>query len=355
MVADSFVHENTRNSRRTPTATGSGHFAAESRSSAQRGGPDAGRFPRCRFQMARGLSTRWPQRAEGQTSSGAKTQADRSPTAETGWFTIERPPLARLPQRAVDSEPRSQGNPQALRRWLRPLWRLACTKAYGLDLSEARTSSPRRRSKSSRPVAKQGLVAFKKTPEEAVVVSFWLTNRVLCSSRLSVGPGHPKVRPLFTTVGTAETDFRLSRPSASLRKPDGWVCTSISSITTSLAMISNSLSSSCWTVCREESFWSSTAGRCIDRQLDDCSSGSLGGFRLNGCQPTPRSLTRLRASGTEPSIRTWPTSSRMMCSIFAGQSVSLCGTANANNICCGLSSNMLNSSYERLLYPFKDQ
>ena len=355
MVADSFIHENTRNSRRTPTATGSGHFSAESRPLAQRGGRDAGCFPRCRLPMARGLSTRWPQRLEGQTSSGAKTQADRSPTAETGWFTVERSPLARLPQRAVDSKPCSQGNPQALRRRLRPLWRLACTKGYGLELSETRTSSPRRRPKSSCPVAKQGLARFKKTPEEAVVASFWSTNRALCSSRLSAGPGHPKVRPLSITVGTEGTGFRLFRPLASLRKPDGWVCTLISLITTSSAMISNNSSSDCWTVCREELFWSSTGGRFIDRQLDDCSSDSLAGFRLNGCQRMLRSLTQWRASGTEPSTWTWPTSSRTMCSIFAGQSVSRCGVVNPNNTCCDLSSNMLISDYERLLCLFKGQ
>src|SRR3990170_7226175 len=355
MAADILLHENTRNTPRTPAAEVSGHDLAPRRSSAQRGGPIVGRFAGCHLPMAGCLSTRWSGGPESQTASRSQAQADQPAARQIAGFVAERSLLARLPQPALDAKACGQGDLQALCCPLRPFGGLACAKKDGLELPEARASGPGTRRVSHRPMADQGLAAYKKTPEKPAVTSFFWTKPALCSSRPYVGLGHLRGKRRFSTVGTATTACRVSRRSASRHNVDGWVCTLTSGVTIFVPMMSSPLWASCWDSFPGASFWSGIVGRSIVPPLDGWPDAFGVGCNGNGCRPMPRSSIRWRVSGTKPNMRTWLILSLTMWPTSGGRFGSRCGTVALSKICCVPFSNMPSSTYEKLLFPFKGQ
>ena len=225
----------------------------------------------------------------------------------------------------------------------------------GLELPEARTSSPPARRASHRTLAEEGLAAYKKTPEEAGVALFFSMKAASCSSRWCVAPGPPRAKRPSITVGTVAIGFRSSRPSACRPRVAGWDCTSPSTITTSSPMISSVSWRRCCVACNAGSSWSSIGGRFTVRGPDGCFVGFRVACTSSGCPPTPRNSTRTSRSGNTPSTTTWPTTSRKTFNRSAGPSADRSVGAEVSSSCCDRSFSTRNSDCKLLHCIFNGQ
>src|SRR3990172_6601584 len=199
----------------------------------------------------------------GQAASRAQVQTFIGPAKEAAPALEERSAGPRLLHRSVDPAPRGRGDPQAVRRSLRPISRVANPECPGMECAEARTTCPRARRAGHRPVAPGGLAAYKKKREERVVALFCRTKAASCCNRWFVERGRHAGRRRFNTAGIVEIDSRSSRPSPYRPGVGDWVCTSTSSITTLPRTISRCLSKAFCGGCNARSPWSWTVGRCI--------------------------------------------------------------------------------------------
>src|SRR5512138_2816234 len=98
------MHENPRKAERTRMSTASGGDVARSWPRAQRGGPESRCLAGSRVPMEEDLSASRPGRVEGQTTSGAPAQTDRSTRPEAGTITLTGSPCLRVSDRSVDLE-----------------------------------------------------------------------------------------------------------------------------------------------------------------------------------------------------------------------------------------------------------
>ena len=339
------MYETKRHIKRTGTASAPGHEAAEDRAAGQGHCPHTRRNTRGNLSVEEAVSAGRTSSSKGQSTSRGQAQADGPASSKAGPLTAERAQQTRLCHRTVDPEACGPGDSQALRRSVRSLRGLARATGYGLELSKARTPSPRTRRSSHPAVAKQGLAAYKKKPADTGLASFFRTKAALCSNRWSDVLGLLRGRRRFITVGTGGIVFRSSRPSPSPRNVGVWVCISIFSIITSLRMILSCLRKVCWVVCSGDLFWSWTAGRFIVPQPSALGRDFLSVCRSNGSQRMLRNSTRTNKCGLGLSTWIWRTTFQRTSANWVGPSGARSAGQVVNSLCCVRFSNMRNSNY----------
>jgi hypothetical protein len=349
------MRENTRNTRRTRASAISGNRSARFAPPSRRGGEDARGFTGLRFPMEDNLSACRARRLEGQAASRSQAQINDETTPQARAAAPERPLCLRVSDRPMDAETHRRANREAVRRLLRSIRCLARAKKHGLELPEAGTKGPRTRRAGHCCLAKEGLAAHKKTPEETVVASVFWMRAALCSSRWSVVHGLPKAARPFSIAGT---DGIASRPSRRLRfrrSVDDWACTLPCTTTISVTRRWKPSRRVCWNICHMGSFWSWTVRSHIVRPLDGSGSGFLADCGLNGSLRTPRNSTLMSRYGRGLSMETWPISSRRMPPTWSEPSEVRSNRPRPTNSCCVRFSNTQSSGYEYFVCLFKGQ
>ena len=348
------MYETKRNNKRTSATSRASNSSAERRLWNPRGCQNS-----WFFRQFSGTVARCPQKRRCQSS---RTQADTRSAKETfvhatskvGSSAKQRPDSLRLQNELVDIGTYCSGDSQEVSSLLPSFWSLANPEADGLQLSKARTQSPRTRRTANSHLAKERLAPYKKKLEKGVKPSFCWMKAALCFSRLFGEPGLGKDKPPFIIAGTVVSECRLFLLLRFLRNAGIWGCILLFVTTILLLMILRHLLQNCCRIFSKGLSWLWIAGWSIAAALRGCRNDSAG-LMWNGCHPMHRISIRSSKSGIAASIRTWPT-------IFPKILLSLKRKCLNPSIICVLNnhyydpfSKRLNLNYDSFLYLCKDQ
>src|SRR3990170_8764829 len=200
-----FMYETIWDARRTGSPAPPGRRAARRWPRGEGGGPEDRLLSRIRQPLAgRGPGRRYGC-APGQTAPRQAAALDRPTTNAAAESAPQRGHSPRVLHGSVDPAPGGRDHRPDLRGSLPPRPRLEDPARGRVELPETGAPGPGAGRGCNKAVAGKALAPYKKTQEDPVDASSFLTRAASCSRRWSARLGRPAGRPPFSASGIAAT------------------------------------------------------------------------------------------------------------------------------------------------------